>query len=183
MALTPQQKTDIYRLRDNETLTGNLTDAAATAVLEWAEGQIAAGVAYDTVVAGVRAANGAETEDPAVALAAANQSLAAAAPPRTTAAVAQPAPPQSRPASPRTPVSKPPNKSAKARASAKPSTVPLPAAPRTDLEDKLPLLTPHESPEDAEKHDALETAVKLPLPISHEGPDDAGDDDTSEVRT
>ncbi len=76
MTLTSQQKADINRLRDNEMLTGNLTDAAARAVLAWGEDQIAAGTPYEAVVAGVKAANRSGAEDPALALSAATSMLA-----------------------------------------------------------------------------------------------------------
>lgn len=93
MALTDQQKADIDRLRDNERLTSNLTDRSAQAVLDWAEGQIAAGMTYETVVASLKAANRTGTEDPALALAAAHTWLAQAAPPVTAALTLSPAEP------------------------------------------------------------------------------------------
>lgn len=91
MALTPQQKADIHRLRDNEMLTGNLTDASARAVLAWGEDQIAAGMSYDAVVAGIKAANRTGTEDPALALTAATTMLAAIEPPAGAAFALSPA--------------------------------------------------------------------------------------------
>lgn len=78
MALTEQQAAAIERLRGNESLTGNLTDKAATAVLAWAEEQIAANAVYEDVVAAVRAGNRTESDDVTQVMDAAHKSLAAA---------------------------------------------------------------------------------------------------------
>ena len=78
MALTEQQTAAIERLRENESLTGNLTDKPATAVLTWAEEQIKASAVYEDVVAAVKAANRTGAEDVDEALGAAQKSLATA---------------------------------------------------------------------------------------------------------
>ncbi len=57
MALTPEQRMQIERLYENESLTDNLDDASAQAVLKWAEEQIRADTASQLVTAAVSAAN------------------------------------------------------------------------------------------------------------------------------
>ncbi|MFN8481592.1 MAG: hypothetical protein U0768_00870 [Anaerolineae bacterium] len=120
MALTEQQASAIERLRANESLTGDLTDRPATAVLQWAEEQIQANVVYEDVVAAVRAANRTGTEEVDEALGAARKSLAAAqaargaAPP---AAATVPAPPP------------PPSQTAPSAAPPKPAVPPSPTPP------------------------------------------------------
>ncbi len=113
MALTEQQAAAIERLRENESLTGNLTDKPAMAVLAWAEEQIKASAVYEDVVAAVRAANRTGTEDIDEALSAAQKSLDAAIITRGVPATV--APPPAPPALPVPPigspiVSKPPAK-------------------------------------------------------------------------
>ncbi len=144
MTLTPQQKADINRLRDNEMLTGDLTDSAATAVLAWAEGQLAAGVAYDTVVAGVKAANYTGTEDPALALAAANQLMAARS---TEHAIA--------PSASDPPIATPRAKASRHRRAPAVTPLPTPAVSAdAPFEDKLPLPTADEGPDDNHADDS-----------------------------
>lgn len=138
MALTDQQAAAIERLRENESLTGNLTDKPAMAVLAWAEEQIHASAVYEDVVAAVRAANRTGTEDVDEALGAAQKSLVAAlaargvtlAPPP---AETTPAPSPSVDAAPSEPVAvstapPPPTPPALAPPEPHPSP-PLPAAP------------------------------------------------------
>ena len=121
MALTEQQAAAIERLRENESLTGNLTDKPAMAVLAWAEERIKASAVYEDVVAAVRAANRTGTEDVDEALSAAQKSLDAAIVARGALAATPPgvpatvAPPPAPPALPVPPigspiVSKPPAK-------------------------------------------------------------------------
>lgn len=57
MELTPDQENAIARLYENESLTENLTDQDARALLEWAQGQIAASTDDTLVRAAVSAAN------------------------------------------------------------------------------------------------------------------------------
>lgn len=57
MELTSEQKMQIERLYENESLTDNLTDADARAVLQWAQQQILAATDGEMVAAAVRAAN------------------------------------------------------------------------------------------------------------------------------
>ncbi len=57
MELTPEQKISIERLYENESLTDNLTDNDARAVLEWAQQQIIAETDGELVKQAVRAAN------------------------------------------------------------------------------------------------------------------------------
>lgn len=54
---TPEQKLAIERLYENESLTENLTDGDARALLDWAEQQIAANTDDQLVQAAVSAAN------------------------------------------------------------------------------------------------------------------------------
>ncbi len=66
MKLTPEQQARIDRLYENESLTDNLTDGDAKALLDWAQKQIVADTDGELVTAAVRAANesgvqGAET--------------------------------------------------------------------------------------------------------------------------
>lgn len=57
MELTPEQQNAIARLYENESLTENLNDQEARALLEWAQGQIAANTDDSLVRAAVSAAN------------------------------------------------------------------------------------------------------------------------------
>lgn len=57
MKLTPELKAQIERLYENESLTDNLDDAAARAVLKWAEEQIRGRADPGLVTAAVSAAN------------------------------------------------------------------------------------------------------------------------------
>lgn len=57
MELTPEQKMSVARLYDNESLTDNLMDQDAKAMLEWAQEQIIANKDEALVKAAVRAAN------------------------------------------------------------------------------------------------------------------------------
>jgi hypothetical protein len=57
MELTPEQENAIARLYENESLTENLTDRDAQALLEWAQGQIVANTDDALVRAAVSAAN------------------------------------------------------------------------------------------------------------------------------
>ncbi len=57
MELTPEQQDAIARLYENESLTENLDDQSARALLEWAQGQIAANADDSLVRAAVSAAN------------------------------------------------------------------------------------------------------------------------------
>ncbi|MFN8470622.1 MAG: hypothetical protein U0822_00250 [Anaerolineae bacterium] len=136
MALTEQQAAAIERLRGNESLTGNLTDRSATAVLAWAEEQIRANAVYEDVVAAVRAGNRTGAEDVDEVLGAAHKTLAAAqaargapssAPLTESAAAATPAPaapsPQPAPAEP-------------AAASTAPEAPPSPTQPPTSGQTK-----------------------------------------------
>lgn len=57
MELTPEQQNAIARLYENESLTENLDDQSARALLEWAQGQIVANTDDALVRAAVSAAN------------------------------------------------------------------------------------------------------------------------------
>lgn len=57
MELSSEQKSSLERLYENESLTDNLTDADAKAVLQWAQQQIIADTDGDLVRAAVNAAN------------------------------------------------------------------------------------------------------------------------------
>jgi hypothetical protein len=57
MELSSQQKMSIERLYENESLTDNLTDQEAKAVLQWAQQQIASNTDGELVKAAVSAAN------------------------------------------------------------------------------------------------------------------------------
>jgi len=57
MDLTPEQKRGIERLHENESLTDNLDDASAQALLDWAEDRIRADTDSSLVTAAVSAAN------------------------------------------------------------------------------------------------------------------------------
>lgn len=55
--MTPEQKMNIERLYENESLTDNLNDADAKGLLQWAEQQITANTKAEVVTAAVQAAN------------------------------------------------------------------------------------------------------------------------------
>lgn len=57
MDLNPNQTAVIERLRENESLTDNLTDSDASVLLDWAEKQILANTDGELVTAAVSAAN------------------------------------------------------------------------------------------------------------------------------
>lgn len=57
MELTPEQKKEIERLHENESLTDNLDDASAQALMKWAEDRITANTDSQLVTAAVSAAN------------------------------------------------------------------------------------------------------------------------------
>lgn len=57
MELTPEQKMSVERLYENESLTDNLVDQDAKALLEWAQAQIVANTDEALVRAAVHAAN------------------------------------------------------------------------------------------------------------------------------
>lgn len=57
MELTEQQKLQLGRLHENESLTDNLTDSDARALLQWADLQIRSDTDGDLVTAAVSAAN------------------------------------------------------------------------------------------------------------------------------
>src|SRR5205809_4788972 len=99
MALTFDQRNAIERLRENESLTDNLTDTDARALLDWAQKQIIANTDSTLVQAAVSAANASGLEGVQLLLAQAStflaQQLAAhsATSPPTSALPAPPSPP------------------------------------------------------------------------------------------
>lgn len=77
MDLTPEQQARLARLYENESLTDNLTDTDAKAVLEWAQRKILGGAAEaDLVTAAVSAANQSGEEGAAALLLQADDFLA-----------------------------------------------------------------------------------------------------------
>lgn len=77
MALTAAQQVALERLQEDESLTSELTDATARALLQWGEEQIRAGVPGDAVLAALRAANHSGAATSAEILIAAQAKLAA----------------------------------------------------------------------------------------------------------
>lgn len=75
MPPTEEQLAALERLREHESLTDNLTDAPAKALLNWAEQQILRGVPADSVFAAVRAANRSAAQSDESALAVAQAAL------------------------------------------------------------------------------------------------------------
>ncbi|MDZ7379370.1 MAG: hypothetical protein ONB06_08485 [candidate division KSB1 bacterium] len=76
MSLSAEQRAALERLYENETLTSNLTDASAAAVLKWAEEQLNANAPEEKVLAALRHVNDAALTDPQQAVAAAQLFLA-----------------------------------------------------------------------------------------------------------
>jgi len=76
MKLTAQQRAALERLHESESLTDNLTDADAQALLDWAQQQIIADTDGDLVRAAVNAANTSGAQGAQILLAQANATLA-----------------------------------------------------------------------------------------------------------
>jgi DNA primase len=76
MKLTAQQRAALERLHESESLTDNLTDADAQALLEWAQQQIIADTDDDLVRAAVNAANTSGAQGAQILLMQANATLA-----------------------------------------------------------------------------------------------------------
>lgn len=83
MAPNARQRDALERLHSNESLTDNLTDDAARAVLKLAEQRILEGVPGETVFEAVSAANNSGAETPEAALAQVTAALPAAPAPAT----------------------------------------------------------------------------------------------------
>ncbi len=72
----------IERMRENESLTDNLTDDLARALLVWAEQQIRKGIAFERVVSAMRAANHSQATTREALILIAQRALKAAQPAR-----------------------------------------------------------------------------------------------------
>lgn len=140
MSPTPEQKSAVERLYENEAIIDNLTSDLAQPILEWAEQQILAGVDAEAVVAAVRTANESGAQDATVALAAAQQALSPTVNKATTSA------PASAPAKPAS-VTEPPGSGA---------APPLPEPAKVTSEPALP--TPNQ---------ASPAHTNEPPPVSH----------------
>lgn len=91
--MTEDQRAAIERMHENESLTGELTDPQARALLGWGEEEIQAGKSPDAVFAAIRTANKSGAQSESELLAVAQSHLDSNSPPAGTASGAKSAAP------------------------------------------------------------------------------------------